>query len=92
VIEAEARKVCERGHSAWGWRAWYRGSNTVLGHCVCGSPYRLETRGAPPLSKRGIVLAGDALAAEAPHLQDDVYAERLALVAIRAYLNTVEAA
>lgn len=90
LVRAEARKVCERGHTQWGWRPWYRMAGPmVLGHCMCGAAYRLETRGPEPLSQRGLGMAGDALALEAPSLPD-ADTERIAEVVVRAYLNELE--
>lgn len=88
LVDAEMRKVCDRGH-ALGWRPWYRSRvGTVLGHCVCGAPYQRETRGPEPLDKRGVTIAGDWVAIEFPKLDKD--AERIARIAIRAYLNEVD--
>lgn len=91
LVEAEARKVCERGH-AMGWRPWYRSrvSGKVLGHCLCGAPYRLETRGPRPMVKQGLVAAEDWVTLEFPDL--DERAERIAKVAVRAYLNVLDEA
>jgi hypothetical protein len=87
LVEAEMRKVCGRGHTL-NWRPWYRSAApSVLGHCVCGSPYQREVRGPQPLERRGLTAAGDWVAIEFPALADD--AERIAAVAVRAYLNGV---
>lgn len=88
LIEHECRKVCGRGH-ALGWRPWYRRfAPSVLGHCLCGSPYKLEHRGPSPLERRALTAAADWVAIEFPALAED--AERIARVAVRAYINESE--
>jgi hypothetical protein len=87
LVEAEMRKVCVRGHSL-GWRPWYRShAGVMLGHCLCGAPYRMESRGPEPLHRRALAAAGDWVAIEFTGIVPPERAEEIARVAVRAYLN-----
>jgi hypothetical protein len=91
LVEAEMRKVCERGHSL-GWVPWFAQRSPVLGHCLCGAPYHRETRGPKPLDISAFNAAVDRVVIDHGHAFDEasVGAVDLAQTAIRAYLNELE--